>query len=290
MDALEITKEVELQPRMPAVRIGDDTPANFTGDFIFSTFLVGLSCLFPDGEKFFINILRHYKDQIEDPVLRKQISGFCGQEGIHARAHIELNEWLAEKGYPTPSRVAQAQFGLGIMQKYLPKKLQLSVTLGLEHFTATMAGVFLSNKEKMVGPWDAKMFHFWLWHGLEEAEHKGVAYDVYLAQNGGYALRIFGLLLATGIFTSQILLTQIMSLWSLRQLKWRVLKQGQKVMWGKNGLFRNMVRPWFKYFKPDFHPWQEDNRDEIYASSDELERIQFILPPTKRSPAPVPAH
>ena len=29
----------------------------------------------------------------------------------------------------------------------------------------------------------------WLWHALEEAEHKAVAFDVYRAAGGGYVRR-----------------------------------------------------------------------------------------------------
>jgi predicted metal-dependent hydrolase len=26
---------------------------------------------------------------------------------------------------------------------------------------------------------------------------------------------------------------------------------------------RRIVRPWLAYFRPDFHPWQQDNLDHV---------------------------
>ncbi|MEX7491158.1 metal-dependent hydrolase, partial [Acinetobacter baumannii] len=36
----------------------------------------------------------------------------------------------------------------------------------------------------------------WMWHMLEESEHKDIAYDVYQVLNGNYPLRATGFLMA----------------------------------------------------------------------------------------------
>ena len=48
----------------------------------------------------------------------------------------------------------------------------------------------------------------WLWHGLEESEHKAVAYDVYRAAGGGYLNRVATMALTTAVFFAVALLDQ----------------------------------------------------------------------------------
>ncbi|WP_311042777.1 metal-dependent hydrolase, partial [Klebsiella pneumoniae] len=43
---------------------------------------------------------------------------------------------------------------------------------------------------------DAKSRALWMWHMLEESEHKDIAYDVYQVLNGNYPLRATGFLMA----------------------------------------------------------------------------------------------
>src|SRR5271156_4158656 len=56
-----------------------------------SRFMEGLSMLFPEGERFFVESVNRFKDQIVDPVLRKQASAFAAQEGMHAAEHHKYN-------------------------------------------------------------------------------------------------------------------------------------------------------------------------------------------------------
>ena len=41
-----------------------------------TAFFNALSMTFPDGERFFIDSVRHYKDEVKDPKLKKEMSGF----------------------------------------------------------------------------------------------------------------------------------------------------------------------------------------------------------------------
>ena len=51
----------------------------FRGNPILSTLMYSLSASFPDGERFFIDTVRHYQKDIKDPALIAQIRGFIGQ-------------------------------------------------------------------------------------------------------------------------------------------------------------------------------------------------------------------
>ena len=63
-------------------------------------FFNALSLLFPAGERFFMDSVRNYRDRIDDPVLKKQVLGFIGQEAMHTREHIEYNDLLQNARLP----------------------------------------------------------------------------------------------------------------------------------------------------------------------------------------------
>src|SRR5688572_21254491 len=57
------------------------------GDLILSHVAACLSSVFPDGEDFFVRSVRHFRDQVTEPELKRQVAGFIGQEAVHGREH-----------------------------------------------------------------------------------------------------------------------------------------------------------------------------------------------------------
>ena len=170
-----------------------DLPRYFAagGDLVSSHLAASLSALFPDGEDFFVRSVRHYRDRITDPELKRQVAGFIGQESVHGREHRILNDRLAELGYPTKRIESFTKRGLAFRTRVAPPMANLAATAALEHFTATLAELLLSNEEarNMFGHEGVR--DVFVWHALEESEHKAVAFDVYRAVGGGERLRVF---------------------------------------------------------------------------------------------------
>ena len=79
-----------------------ELPKHFAADedLIMCHLMASLSSVFPDGEDFFVRSVRHYRDRITDPDLKRQVAGFIGQESIHGREHRAFNDRLDELGYP----------------------------------------------------------------------------------------------------------------------------------------------------------------------------------------------
>ena len=168
-------------------------PKHFAGDgdLIMSHVVANLSSVFPEGEDFFVRSVRHFRDQITDPELKKQVAGFIGQEAIHGREHRDFNERLHELGYPTRRMDRLTKHGLALREKFLPAKSNLAATAALEHYTATLAEVLLSDPEARATFGDDNVVNLHLWHALEEAEHKAVAFDVFRAVGGSERMRIW---------------------------------------------------------------------------------------------------
>src|SRR5579862_5517889 len=161
------------------------------GDLIVSHLMAALSAVFPDGEEFFVRSVRRFRDQITDPVLRRQVAGFIGQESVHGREHRVLNDRLAELGYPTKRVERITEIGLKFRERVLSPKSNLAATAALEHFTATLAEMLMTDEEVRASVGHPAIQHLFLWHALEESEHKAVAFDVYRAVGGTERMRVW---------------------------------------------------------------------------------------------------
>ena len=126
-----------------------DLPRAFAadGDLISCHVIMALSSVFPDGEDYFVRSVRHYRDRITDPALKRQVAGFIGQEAVHGREHRVFNDRLAELGYPTKKYERFTNAGLRFRERILPPISNLAATAALEHFTATLAELVLQSEE-----------------------------------------------------------------------------------------------------------------------------------------------
>jgi uncharacterized protein len=227
-------------------------------------FINAMSVFFPVGERFFIHAVRHYRDRISDPDLAKAVTGFIGQEALHGREHEVYNAALEALGYPAAEQEQRVIALLEFVKQRLPKSMQLSGTIALEHFTAMLADLVLKDERMMAGA-SPKLAALWRWHALEETEHKAVAFDVWQTVMGkgpvAYAERTLGLVLATVIFWSLVtpfFLRAVQAEGRLTDLEgWRGWANHT---FGRIGFMRRLLRPWADYFRPNFHPWDHDNR------------------------------
>jgi len=169
-----------------------DVPRHFASadNLIQSHLTASLSGMFPDGEEFFVRSVRHFRDRITDPELKRQVTGFIGQESVHGREHRALNDRLAELGYPTKLVERVTRRALAIQERLGSPVANLAVTAALEHFTATLAEVVLVNGDTQAELDDPEVGGLFLWHALEESEHKAVAFDVYKTIGGSERLRV----------------------------------------------------------------------------------------------------
>jgi hypothetical protein len=248
------------------------------GDAYETTMMNALSLLFPEGERFFVDSVKQHKDHVTDPELATAVAGFIGQEAMHGREHRELNDMLVAHGYAAAPKVDAWLHGfLGRVRKVLSPTSQLAATCALEHFTAMLAEQLL-NKPGMRDDLHPSIRPLWLWHALEESEHKAVAFDVYRAAGGGYARRAGIMLLTTAVFFSVLGVTH-MRLMKARGILWRpwTWLRAMRKLYIWPGYFLQLVPAYLSYFRPRFHPSDRDNRalvatwrDRLFGSGGEL--------------------
>ncbi|MGV0635036.1 metal-dependent hydrolase [Mycolicibacillus trivialis] len=248
-------------PKVRRIRFGFGEDASYgkyfvNDDIVFSHFVAGLSGGFPPGEESFIRSVRRFADDITDPVLKKRVVGFIGQEAMHGQEHRRLNAKLIEKGYPIgwwdSETLKQRQIRA---EQRLPARVHLAMTAAAEHFTAVLAERVLSSDEIQAIPGEPEFWNLLNWHVLEELEHKSVAFDAYRAVGGTEPMRI-------AVMAALYVLTLPVSLLSLtaslaqdpiaRRQPMRLIRETYSLLRGP--VFRGIMSELAQYMKPGFHP------------------------------------
>lgn len=222
------------------------------------------SLFFPEGEKFFIQSVRHYRDRIPAGPLQDAVTAFIAQEGAHGREHREYNRAIAQAGFPAAAIEKSIVATLDRTRKWTPRAHQLAVTIALEHFTAILAHRLLEDPE-VLGDAHPRYAALWRWHAVEETEHKAVAFDVYQATVGkglrGYLRRCGVMLFASVMFVFKVWRHHIALLkHDNLHRDWAGWRRYLHYAFVRPGVYRKVFRDWLDYFRPGFHPWQHDNR------------------------------
>jgi len=251
----------DITPRDPGFSFADDLPVYWhSGDPAISHFYNGLSLTFPEGERFFVESVRYFADQVTDPKLKADVRGFAGQEAIHSREHVAYNQYLAAQGLEPEKIERLVTFGLKLGRK-LPKKTQLAITCALEHYTALFAEAILENPNVMDEA-HPQFANLWRWHALEESEHKAVAFDVFKTVDpgfGGYLRRIIAMTITTIEFNLAALGNQVYLMKKSGELtNWRSWGRSMKHLCGRGGVWRHVMMGVLPYYRPSFHPNDRD--------------------------------
>src|SRR5258708_14597582 len=115
----------------------------FGGGAFLTHLANAMSLTFPEGERFFMDAVKHYADRIESPALRQEVSRFLGQEALRSRAQEVYNDWLRTTGLRPEGIEERVKEGLDRVRQDRSHRYQLAMTCALEHFTAMMAELLL---------------------------------------------------------------------------------------------------------------------------------------------------
>ncbi|MDB4991294.1 MAG: metal-dependent hydrolase [Myxococcaceae bacterium] len=269
--ALELSRERLITPRQLDLEIPRDTQRYWFGNDPYGTHLMNaFSLLFPPGERFFMDAVRHFRTQLTDPVLLAQVRGFLGQEALHSREHKVLNAWLGTFGVDAQGIEDSVASDIEARRAKRTPIDDLAVTCALEHFTALMAEMWLNEptlREQAVEPLRA----LWTWHALEELDHKSVAFDVYRAVNGDEATRLRWMRRITVGFVLGVSYLHLRMMYKDQQLtRPLTLVKSWWKYWGPRGYFTRQIPHYLRYYKRDFHPWEQDSRALIARFEREL--------------------
>ena len=224
----------------------------FANSPIMSHLLSALSSTFPIGEQFFVHSVRNVRDKVKDEKLQAQIAAFIGQEAMHSKAHAEFNDAWRREDYNL-DRFQAWLARKNIYVKTLHPKIQLAITCAFEHFTALLGGYILRHPE-VLSTLDDDAVKLWVWHAIEEIEHRAVAFDVYQAVYGDDKIRRMIMRSVTTGFAS-------LTLYSATKLFMQDRKKSLPKIGGNIfGLYLlakmliQMFPEYLSYYQKDFHP------------------------------------
>jgi len=253
--------KLNIEPRRLKFEFDDfETPFYYQNNSCISAMWVALSASFPAGEGEFINSVRLFEDQISDTKLKQDVRDFSHQEAHHALQHKQLNKIFDGLGYNTARLQNFNTDKFKERAKQWSPERRLARTVGAEHVTAVMAHHALTHAEHMAN-FPASVRNLFLWHAIEEIEHKSVAFDVYAECVNDKKLlnheyRVFTRFeFPFGVYmSSRFLLNEIG-----RKVTWKERFGLRHFLYGKGGLISDM-RPLYKSFlEDDFHPWNHDD-------------------------------
>lgn len=236
----------------------DSIPRYWFGGEAFKTRMFdAMSALFPEGERFFIESVRHYREQVRDLTLLDELKAFMKQEGQHGQIHALFNERLKSQGIDVNGIERGSRQAFTFIKKVFSPQYAIALTAATEHLTALLAEVLTSRLQACESA-HPKLRALYVWHAMEEYEHKAVAYDVMLqAAKVGYWYRILGMLqlsigfpLHVGLVINHMLKVDGHGFWR-RMIMWM---KGTWWLWGWRGLLWPIIAPYLAYYSPSFHP------------------------------------
>ena len=237
---------------------------------VFSTHLANsLHVIFPEGEKFFIRSCRKFLDQIDDDQLRKDVIDFMGQEGMHSAVHRDFWKHLEGQGFKVDHFVNffnTTAFGgvekliYTLMGEDLGSKFCLSLTAGLEHYTALLAEVAFENENEFKHL-PHEMRHLLFWHASEEIEHKSVAFDLLKYIDDDPLLKNSGFTMASAMLFFYSIYGQLY--FTITDKESSVFEWPSEFFDFIESLGSPMVKKFMtnimEYYKSDYHPSQMEN-------------------------------
>lgn len=264
MSAKSTPADVAIPPRDIRFDVADAKDRHwFGGDPVGTAVFNALSLTFPDGERMFMDAVRHYRGGLSGK-LAEDVRGFIAQEAIHSREHHSLNQLIDRTRYPVDEIEAAVRERVAFARSRGPMRM-LVATIALEHFTAMMADAHARHQDMFdrVAPGVERM---WRWHAMEETEHKAVAYDVFLHVTRDwpplkrYLRRTLAMALISYFFTRNITHYAARLLESDGYSHKDALKAVRRFVWREPGLFTRGWKTYFAWYRPSFHPWDHDNR------------------------------
>jgi predicted metal-dependent hydrolase len=197
----------------------------------------------------------------------------------HSREHAAFNDWIASLGLPAREIEAFVKRRIEQTKAVVSPIQRLAITCAFEHFTAILAEAFLTTPA-LHAACDERIRTLWLWHAIEENEHKSVAFDVFQHVGGDYGTRALAMFFITFDFVVHQarfhgqLMTADGQRWNVKS--W---VRGMWKYWGPAGIFTRLAPAYLDYYRRDFHPRQHDTRELIALWKRHVEaRAKRVVP------------
>jgi predicted metal-dependent hydrolase len=182
-----------LKVRNVSFQFDHDTPFQWNpANPLFGFACNSLSFIAPPFERYMVAGVRQAMPRITDPAVAAEADAFLRQEALHAREHRRHVVALTSK-YPGLAAVsAEIERRFDQLLETRPLEFHLAYAADIEATFTPMFNVWLRHRAALFDNGDPRVASLFLWHLVEEIEHRSSAYLIYNAvvADRWYRLRV----------------------------------------------------------------------------------------------------
>lgn len=181
----------DLQVRRVRFDFGDDVPFVWQPERPAFAMQCNLVSFFAPGfEKFIVDATREALPLIRDPEVAEEARAYLRQEAQHSAAHMSHVRALSRRWPGLRDTMAEVTASFDRLTATKPLAWRLGYTAAVEATFTPYFKVFLDHEDKLFAPGDERVASLFLWHFVEEIEHRSSALKVYDAVHDSYLYRL----------------------------------------------------------------------------------------------------
>jgi predicted metal-dependent hydrolase len=172
----------QLKVRNIPFQFGDDTPFQWNpANPLFGFAMNTLSFVAPPFERYIVTALRQAMPRIDDPAVAAEADAFLRQEAQHARVH-RLHVAALTRKYPGLAEIsAEIDRRFDELLETRSLEYHLAYVADVEATFTPLFNVWLRHRDTLYDNGDPRVAPLFLWHLVEEIEHRSSAYIIYNA-------------------------------------------------------------------------------------------------------------
>ncbi|MDW5609717.1 metal-dependent hydrolase [Mycolicibacterium sp. D5.8-2] len=149
-----------------------------------------ISFFAPGFEKFIVDATREAIPLIRDRAVVDEATAYLRQEAQHSAAHASHIRALARRWPGLRQTANEVTASFDRLTATNPLAWRLGYTAVVEATFTPYFKVFLDHEDKLFAPGDERVASLFLWHFVEEIEHRSSALRVYDAVHDSYPYRV----------------------------------------------------------------------------------------------------
>lgn len=148
-------------------------------DFAFLTNAIGVLAI--AFERYIVTVMKQAKRVIDDPEVAAEADAFMQQEAIHARAHRLHVEALIKRYPGLRAALDEAIARFDALVDVHPLEFHLGYIASLEATFTPFFKMLIDHRDTLFTPGDPRVASLFMWHFVEEIEHRSSALIVFNA-------------------------------------------------------------------------------------------------------------
>ncbi|MCX4095866.1 metal-dependent hydrolase [Nocardia sp. alder85J] len=145
----------------------------------FSAMANAVSILAIGFEKMIVQMIREAKPRITDPVVAEEADAFVRQEGQHSTAHRQHVNALVRAHPGLRETVDEVIAEFDALTANTSLEYRLAYTADLEATFTPVFKLMLDNEATLFAPGDDRVASLFIWHFVEEVEHRSSALIIF---------------------------------------------------------------------------------------------------------------